>query len=71
MKTVLKLIKMSNRAYVYVSEMREQHESEIHNLENLMKASQDMLQQQVTKYSDQMQRLGKLFSVLHSFRILV
>jgi hypothetical protein len=41
------------------SEMREQHESEIHNLENLMKASQDMLQQQVTKYSDQMQRLGK------------
>jgi hypothetical protein len=39
--------------------MREQHESEIHNLENLMKASQDMLQQQVTKYSDQMQRLGK------------
>ena len=25
-----------------------------------MKASQDMLQQQVTKYSDQMQRLGEL-----------
>ena len=40
--------------------MREQHESEIRNLENLMKASQDMLQQQVTKYSDQMQRLGEL-----------
>ena len=40
--------------------MREQHESEIRNLENLMKASQEMLQQQVTKYSDQMQRLGEL-----------
>ena len=51
--------------------MREQHESEIHNLENLMKASQDMLQQQVTKYSDQMQRLGKLFSVLYTLKILV
>ncbi len=39
--------------------MREQHESEIRNLENLMKASQEMLQQQVTKYSDQMKRLGQ------------
>lgn len=38
--------------------MREQHESEIRNLESLMKASQEMLQQQVMKYSDQMQRLG-------------
>ncbi len=26
-----------------------------------MKASQEMLQQQVTKYSDQMQRLGDIF----------
>lgn len=39
--------------------MRDQHESEIRNLENLMKASQEMLQQQVTKYSDQMNRLGQ------------
>ena len=42
----------------FFADMREQHESEIRNLENLMKASQDMLQQQVTKYSEQMQRLG-------------
>jgi hypothetical protein len=41
--------------------MREQHESEIRNLESLMKASQEMLQQQVTKYSDQMSRLGETF----------
>ena len=44
--------------------MREQHESEIRNLECLMKASQEMLQQQVTKYSDQMERLGELQIVL-------
>lgn len=39
--------------------MRDQHESEVRNLENLMRASQEMLQQQVTKYSDQMHRLGQ------------